>query len=574
MTLTKLRGCQNLADLAHLLRVSPKGLSYVLYKIPSHLKYTQFEIPKKSGGVRTISSPDRRLKFVQSRLARLLYDCQREILPVEQNTKKVLSHGFQKKRGLSIHSNACKHTNRQFVLNIDLERFFPSLNFGRVRGFFLKNRDFQLSEAMATVVAQIVCHDNELPQGAPTSPIVSDLMTRIMDVHLSRMAASHGCTYSRYVDDLTFSTNLADFPTALAVEDPGTGTWSAGLELRGRVWRQGFALNDQKTRMRRRTSRQEVTGLVVNKFVNVRTEVEANNRVLVHSLVKKGSCYLKDPKSGAKTAMSLEQLGGRLSHQFQTKAARHNFMSARELEKAGEAIPKFYRDYSTFINYCNFHANIFPTIVCEGVTDAIYLKTAIRVLHAKFPNLAGTSAGKYVLDLRFFGYSRHHRAATKLAGGAGDVQHFVREYGKIVQPFHSGGQMNPVIIFVDNDKATNGIWSYIKEKTGSKTSIDGSDPFYHIDRNLYVVAVPGKVAGGERVVEDLFDAATKTMTWGGKTVDLNQRRGHPPAKGKMSKERFATKVVRDQRDKIDFSGFEPVLKAFSDIIDIKLTGSK
>ncbi len=123
--------------------------------------------------------------------------------------------------------------------------------------------------------------------------------------------------------------------------------------------------------MRRRTSRQEVTGLVVNKFVNVRAEIEASNRVLVHTQVKKGSCFLKDPKSGATTPLSLEQLGGRLSHQFQTKAARHNFMSAREFEKAREAIPKFYRDYSAYIYYRNFHVNDLPTIVCEGITDAI-----------------------------------------------------------------------------------------------------------------------------------------------------------------------------------------------------------
>ncbi|KQZ44682.1 retron Ec67 family RNA-directed DNA polymerase/endonuclease [Ensifer sp. Root558] len=573
MTLSSFRACKDLADLAHLLRVSPKGLSYILYKIPSHLKYTHFEIPKKSGGVRTISSPDRRLKFVQSRLAELLYTCQREILPVEKNIKKVLSHGFQKNRDLSIHTNAYKHTNRRFVLNLDLEDFFPSLNFGRVRGFFLKNRDFQLKEALATVVAQIVCHGNELPQGAPTSPIISDLMARVMDVHLSKMAASYGCTYSRYVDDLTFSTNLAEFPPALATEDPATGAWSAGAELRSRIWRQGFALNNKKTRMQARTSRQEVTGLVVNKFVNVRTEVEASNRILVHTLVKKGNCFQKDPVSGTTKALSLEQIGGRLSYQFQTKAARHSFRSAREFEKAGEPIPRFYRDYASYINYCSFHANDLPTIVCEGKTDVIYLKTAIRVLYAKFPKLAGISAGEYASDVRFFGHSRHHTAATKLSGGAGDIQQFVREYSKIVHPFHPGGQLRPVIVFVDNDKATNGIWSFIKERTGSKTLIDGSAPFYHIERNLYVVAVPGKVGTTERIVEDLFDAKTKSMTWNGKTVDLKQKRGHPPGKGKMSKERFATKVIRDQRDNIDFSGFEPVLQAFSDIIDIKLPAS-
>jgi RNA-directed DNA polymerase len=64
------------------------------------------------------------------------------------------------------------------------------------------------------------------------------------------------------------------------------------------------------------------------------------------------------------------------------------------------------------------------------------------------------------------------------------------------------------------------------------------------------------------------------MTWNGGTLDLKQKRGHPPAKGKISKERFATKIVRDQREKIDFSAFEPVLKAFSDIMNVKLSPSK
>ena len=151
---------------------------------------------------------------LQRRLADLLYDCLSEI-EKDKPPKKPLSHGFR--RDLSIVTNARPHKGRRYVLNLDIEDFFPAFNFGRVRGFFLKNNNFMLSEKVATILAQIACYQNSLPQGSPCSPIISDLIAHTLDVYLAQLARRYTCTYTRYADDLTFSTNRKNaFPRALA----------------------------------------------------------------------------------------------------------------------------------------------------------------------------------------------------------------------------------------------------------------------------------------------------------------------------------------------------------------------
>jgi RNA-directed DNA polymerase len=87
------------------------------------------------------------------------------------NRKDRIAHGFKRKR--SIITNARQHSNRRYVFNIDLEDFFPSINFGRVRGFFIRDKGFALNDDVATVIAQIACHEDALPQGSPCSPVVS-----------------------------------------------------------------------------------------------------------------------------------------------------------------------------------------------------------------------------------------------------------------------------------------------------------------------------------------------------------------------------------------------------------------
>jgi RNA-directed DNA polymerase len=210
----RLRAAKSLSDLAILLNFTPKGLGYVLYKTPANARYRIFDIPKSGGGVRTIQAPQPQLRLLQSRLADVLVDCSDEI-EAKTPDRRLVTHGFQK--GRSILTNAKAHRKRRYVLNLDLKDFFGTINFGRVRGFFIADRNFTLDPKVATVIAQIACHDNALPQGAPSSPAISNLIGHILDARLIRLARDCDCTYTRYVDDLTFSTNRRDFP----VNSPG-----------------------------------------------------------------------------------------------------------------------------------------------------------------------------------------------------------------------------------------------------------------------------------------------------------------------------------------------------------------
>ena len=177
-------------------------MSYILYKLDPSKKYKKFVIQKKSGGTRIIRAPEKMLSLLQERLAEMLYKCAVELQRDNQSFWRA-SHGFQKDK--TIVSNADMHRRRRFVFNVDLEDFFGTLNFGRVRGFFIHDKAFALNPSVATVIAQIACHENELPQGSPCSPVISNLIGNILDVRLLALARDARCTYTRYADDLTFS---------------------------------------------------------------------------------------------------------------------------------------------------------------------------------------------------------------------------------------------------------------------------------------------------------------------------------------------------------------------------------
>ena len=142
-SLEQLKKAKSLTDLAGLVGFEPKFISFLLYKLPPVQKYKSFEIPKKNGGTRLIQAPTPRLKVLQRGVAKLLYECVKEV-DSAKSAKSSISHGFQK--GRSILTNASPHRARRYVLNFDLEEFFPSINFGRVRGFFIKSEPVNFVE--------------------------------------------------------------------------------------------------------------------------------------------------------------------------------------------------------------------------------------------------------------------------------------------------------------------------------------------------------------------------------------------------------------------------------------------
>ncbi|MEP2762488.1 MAG: hypothetical protein ABJO54_00380 [Hyphomicrobiales bacterium] len=157
-----------------------------------------------------------------------------------------------------------------------------------------------------------------------------------------------------------------------------------------------------------------------------------------------------------------------------------------------------------------------------------------------------------------------------ISGGTGELHKFVGKYGSLLNEFHRGGQLQPVIVVVDNDATAKPMWSVIKEKMGSKTAVDGSAEYYHVQRNLFVVPIP-ILAGKSASIEDLFDKATLATKNKGKKFNP-QLKSHQTA-SQYGKEIFVKWVIEANAENIDFSGFEPLLKRLEKVLKVKLSGS-
>lgn len=262
-------------QVASLLEVSDQDLIYFLYRMPKRLRYRTFQITKKNGNRRDIRAPNPGLKILQQKLNQILLAVYRP---------KASAHGFVLKR--SIVTNAAPHRGMRHVFNVDIQDFFPSINFGRVRGLFMA-KPYNLTDEAATILAQICCHDNQLPQGAPTSPVVSNMICSAMDSALQKLAQRHFATYSRYADDITFSKSGGSFPVDLC-KLTSLRTAVAGDALRQVIEFHGFRLNDAKTRMQSNKTRQTVTGLVVNVKPNVERKFVREVRAMIFACRKFG----------------------------------------------------------------------------------------------------------------------------------------------------------------------------------------------------------------------------------------------------------------------------------------------
>jgi RNA-directed DNA polymerase len=266
------------ADLAHALGIAIPELRWLAFHSEALERphYVYFEVPKRSGGMRLLAAPHAKLAQAQQWiLARVL-----EQLPVETE-----AHGFVK--GRSTVTNAAPHVGRDVVINLDLSDFFPSITFKRVRGVF---RKLGYSEAVATIMALLCTEaprraveydgrrywvavgERALPQGACTSPALSNQIARKLDRRLRGMCARHGWSYTRYADDLSFSAppeKTGEAPMLLA-------------RVRHIVEAEGFKINPRKGRVQRASSRQAVTGIVVNKRLALPREEARRLRAILH----------------------------------------------------------------------------------------------------------------------------------------------------------------------------------------------------------------------------------------------------------------------------------------------------
>ncbi|HVI43821.1 MAG TPA: reverse transcriptase family protein [Chitinophaga sp.] len=270
--------------LANAMGITLGKLRYLAFnrKVSGQSHYQRFSIPKKSGGVRVISAPMPQLKAAQHWiLENILYK-------IGNNGA---AHGFVP--GKSIVTNAAPHVGQDLVINIDLRDFFPTVAYKRVKGLFCR---LGYSEQVATILA-LICTEPEvdeitldnkkyyvakttrfLPQGAPTSPAITNLICYKLDKRFEGLAQKYGYVYTRYADDMTFSVK-------------GPGTDKAGQVLwavKQVVKEEGFTIHPDKLKVMRKGDKHEVTGIVVNEKLSIDRDTLRKFRALLHQVSKTG----------------------------------------------------------------------------------------------------------------------------------------------------------------------------------------------------------------------------------------------------------------------------------------------
>ncbi|ANB74918.1 hypothetical protein AYM40_20930 [Paraburkholderia phytofirmans OLGA172] len=362
---------RSVEDLCSFLDISHRRLNFLLYVLTPGDRYRSYELKKKkSSGTRTIKSPIKPLKEIQRRLAN-------ELSAVYKTPLNV--YGYVKHR--DVVDKAKQHVGQRWVARIDLENFFGTFNFGRVRGMF-RAKPFNFPDSLATVLAQICVDTNELPQGAPTSPIISNILFWRLDARLRRLAREHRCVYTRYADDLVFSTNKRHMSSGICTvldELSETPTIRVGETLRKEIEGEGFKVSDSKTRLFGRTARQQVTGLTVNEKVNLGREYVKELRAILYACRKFGveaakerfmaSHYGKNVPPGKAAPAFAEIIRGRVMYVGRIKG-----YSSRAFLALARGMPILDPNFRVPEEHAAPRAYLFT----EGVTDYLHLDAALK----------------------------------------------------------------------------------------------------------------------------------------------------------------------------------------------------
>lgn len=568
-------------DLFRLLEIKKNYMTYLLYKKGTENSYRTFVILKKSGGIRAINAPNNELKSIQKRLALLLWRTQKESWE-DKGIKPNISHAFEKDK--SIITNAQIHRNKRFVLNLDLENFFDSFHFGRVKGFFEKDNDFRVPSEVALVIAQLTCYKGCLPQGAPSSPIITNLICKILDLRILKLAKKYKLDYTRYADDLTFSTNNKKFQTQQL---------EFISKLNKEIERAGFKINEKKTRLQFSDSRQEVTGLVVNRKINIKREYYKKTRAMAYNLYKNGEFDIND------TTGTINQLEGRFSFINQLDKYNNGLEYKKCLNKNNLEYQKLLlsiksnendhhkmlfnlnsreREYQKFLYYKYFYCNARPIIITEGKTDVRYLKAAIKNLHSEFPNLVEKKDNNFLFKVSFLKRSKRLKYFFNFTlDGADAMKNLYNffcdkdnkkctDYLKYFKELSSIEPTNPVFFLFDNElKQNKPLKNFVNHASvGTKKEQELKDnEIINITDNLYLLTNPLLQGCEENELEDLFDEKTLSHKIGGKSFSKNSKANNKKFYGKE----IFSKYILDNFENIDFEEFKPILRNLSKIVD-------
>lgn len=549
MTLQELT---DLSSLAILLNIKKSSLTYLLYKVKLDNCYSTFEIPKKNGSTRTINAPNKILMKIQKKLLIILTEhIKNNTLP--NHFFDYLSYGYEKDR--SIYDNAKIHNNKKYVLNIDLQNFFDQFHFGRIRGFFQKNYLFQLNNNISHILANIVCFQGKLPQGAPTSPIITNIMCKSFDKQILNLAKKYKLHYTRYVDDLSFSTNdkyfidkYDDFITQIQIV----------------CNKNGFPINEKKIKLQQNHTRQVVTGLCVNKKVNIFQSFYKQTRAMANSYYKNNTFNINNQPG------TINQLLGRLT-----------FIS--HIDKKNNPIIKdnYYNKYQLELKKFLF-VSLFlqnePLIITEGITDIIHIKTALKKFYKTYPDLIDLQDDSFVYKIKFLhrSYLLHYLFNIEV-DGADTLSHLSKlfkhkplkyknknyNFYEYFKEKYNLIPSKPIIFILDNElnDKNKPINKFLKSYEKIKYYEYLSDNLYmYLNENMYLLTLPLVNNKTECEIEDMYSEKILQTKINGKYYNKNGGTNN------IGKKMFAV-YIKKNFNNINFDNFIPILDNIINIIN-------
>ena len=281
-----------------------------IYSISNNIEknYKIYKIKKRNGKYRTIYEPNSILKQIQ-----------KQILVNILNNKSISKYAKAYHKGIQLKDNAIFHINKEMILKLDIENFFENISFLDIYNSCFPIEYFPKSVGM--ILTYLCTYNNHLTQGSPTSPYISNLVMKEFDEELGNWCNLRNISYTRYSDDMTFSGQFN--PSELIVK------------VRKMLYKLDLSLNNDKIRIIHKSSRQNVTGIVVNEKMQVNIKYRNKIRQKIYYIKKFGlSSHLKKCDINIKPKKYLNGLYGRILYVLQINENDKEFMKYKHfLEK-------------------------------------------------------------------------------------------------------------------------------------------------------------------------------------------------------------------------------------------------
>lgn len=298
-------------QLSEMLQIGRKSLFSLVRNIDEN--YNRINIRKQSGDIRVLHAPKSRLKAIQNKILKeILYK-----IPVSK-------YATAYRKGAKLIDNAKPHCGKKYLLKMDLHHFFDSITFTQVYGSVFNTCRYP--KQIGTILTTLCCYQDVLPQGAPTSPALSNIVMKSFDDYFGKWCKKRNFSYTRYCDDITVSGDSSVYP--------------AYLKAKALLENMGFEINQNKTHFITNTNRQEVTGLVVNERVRVSYDYRRKLRQEIYYVTKYGVLdavkHLKG--SNYKSVYSYySSLIGRINYVLQIEPENQQMLNLKaDLEKSIE----------------------------------------------------------------------------------------------------------------------------------------------------------------------------------------------------------------------------------------------